>query len=60
MRGAQGDGYSASAASELGFGREGEGALERFFMVRMGIEVSTTRHQDSQIQQMQKSTRHTC
>lgn len=30
MRGAQGDGNGASAASELRFGREGEGALERF------------------------------
>ena len=32
MRGAEGDGYSTSAAPELGFGREGEGSLERFFM----------------------------
>lgn len=32
MRGAQRYGNGTSAASELGFGCEGEGALERFLM----------------------------
>lgn len=49
MRGAQGDRHCASAASELGFGREGECALERFFMAKIGLEVRKWYNKDGML-----------